>query len=246
MYGAGFDVGGAQDAAQSLMGMGGAHANSFPTFIPAAQPAADTAAGSAAGEAPGPAGESQGGYATQEGASQGATEAVDSVRLAAARTIVPGCGLAALAGWKPAAAKPRRVEMFAVILERDSSQQPKHWDAKKMFEWLLNHGPRSGQENVNSQTNQPASAADSKPAAPPDSAEAEGETSEVKVRWSASKSARMLHCIAHKKEAFVTRDARMNREEIDGVAKDSLWQEVAMVFNDPRARCCRHVRLASW
>ena len=110
MYGAGFDVGGAQDAAQSLMGMGGAHANSFPSFVPAAQPAADTAAGSAAGEAPGPAGESQGGYATQEGASQGATETVDSVRLAAARTIVPGCGLA-LVGWKPAAAKPRRVEI---------------------------------------------------------------------------------------------------------------------------------------
>ena len=106
MYGAGFDVGDAQGAAQSLMGMGGANANSFPTFIPAAQPAADTAAGSAAGEASGPAGESQGVYATQEGASQGATEAVDSVRLAAARTIVPGCGLA-LAGWKPAAAKPR-------------------------------------------------------------------------------------------------------------------------------------------
>ena len=42
---------------------------------------------------------------------------MDSVRLAAARTIVPGCGLA-LVGWKPAAAKPRRVEMFAVILER--------------------------------------------------------------------------------------------------------------------------------
>ena len=105
-----FDVGGAQDAAQTLTGMGCAHANSFPSFVPAAQPAADTAAGSAAGEAPGPAGESQGGYATQEGASQGATEAVDSVRLAAARTIVPGCGLA-LAGWKPAAAKPRRVEI---------------------------------------------------------------------------------------------------------------------------------------
>ena len=181
MWGTGFDVGGAQDAAQTLTGMGGAHANSFPSFVPAAQPAADTAAGSAAGEAPGPAGESQGGYATQEGASQGATEAVDSVRLAAASTIVPGCGLA-LVGWKPAAAKPRRVEMFAVILERDSTQQPKHWDAKKMFEWLLKHGPPSGQENVNSQTNQTALAADSNPAAPPDSAEAEGETSEVKVR----------------------------------------------------------------
>ena len=46
-------------------------------------------------------GEPRGGYATQEGASQGATETVDSVRLAAARTIVPGCGLA-LVGWKPA------------------------------------------------------------------------------------------------------------------------------------------------
>ena len=73
MWGSGFDAGGAQDAAQTLTGMGGAHANSFPSFVPAAQPAADTAAGSAAGEAPGPAGESQGGYATQEGASQGAT-----------------------------------------------------------------------------------------------------------------------------------------------------------------------------
>ena len=79
MWGSGFDVGGAQDAAQTLTGMGGAHTNSFPSFVPAAQPAADTAAGSAAGEAPGPAGESQGGYATQEGASQGATETVDSL-----------------------------------------------------------------------------------------------------------------------------------------------------------------------
>ena len=25
----------------------------------------------------------------------------------------------------------------------------------------------------------------------------------------------------------------MNRAEIDGVAKDSFWQEVALVFNDP-------------
>ena len=55
---------------------------------------------------------------------------------------MPGCGLA-LAGWKPAAAKPRRVEMFAVILECDSTQQPKHWDAKKMSEWLLKHGAAS-------------------------------------------------------------------------------------------------------
>ena len=55
MWGSGFDAGGDQDAAQTLTGMGGAHTNSFPSFVPAAQPAADTAAGSAAGpgEAPG-------------------------------------------------------------------------------------------------------------------------------------------------------------------------------------------------
>ena len=56
MWGSGFDAGGDQDAAQTLTGMGGAHTNSFPSFVPAAQPAADTAAGSAAGEASGPAG----------------------------------------------------------------------------------------------------------------------------------------------------------------------------------------------
>ena len=177
MYGAGFDAGGAQTAAESLIGMGGLDTNGFfEPDLPAGQPAG-TAAGSAAGEASGPAGESQGGPVSQEGVSQGATETVDPVRLAAARTLVPGCGLA-LAGWKPAAAKPRKAEMITVILERDSTQLPKHWDAKKMFEWLLNHGLPSGQENVNSQTATPAAASVPaiNPAVAPDSAEAEGET----------------------------------------------------------------------
>ena len=133
MYGAGFDAGWLgvlrQQQSRSLVGMGGFDTNGFfEPDLPAGQPAG-TAAGSAAGEASGPAGESQGGPDSQVGVSQGATETVDPVRLAAARTLVPGCGLA-LAGWKPAAAKPRKAEMITVILERDSTQLPKHMDPK--------------------------------------------------------------------------------------------------------------------
>ena len=158
---------------------------------------------------------------------------LDLVRLDAARQIQTGwvpSGFAfheKLSGWKPETSKPRQSELWQVIMERDPSQKPKHWDVKKCVAWLMQS--RALPTAIIS----PVMGAPATAPAPPATTDKE-QDEDVVTRWSSSKMMRLLHvclCDEHFQE-FLQRDKKLTRMQLDAKAKNSFWHAVAITFCD--------------
>ena len=142
-----------------------------------------------------------------------------------------------LNGWKPLQTKPRKDELWQAILERDSTKKPKNWQVNDMVKYLMNTSPTTpGAQGVvgNSEgqdTVVPETTAIVATTTPP-STDAPG----PKQRWSRNKFARVIGIICSDdfKNAFITRDRKLDRQEMDAKGADSFWEKVSLVFNSSK------------
>ena len=144
-----------------------------------------------------------------------------------------------LAGFKPAKEKPRKQELWQAVMERDSKQRPKHWPTEKMVNFLITTPPvvhppvllPNGEVDLTAQRDPVASAGP-----PVQDTTPEGDDLEAKkMRWSRNKMARVIMCIAddNLKDKFLTRDRKLNRQEMDAKGRDNFWELCALMYNSP-------------
>jgi hypothetical protein len=59
------------------------------------------------------------------------------------------------------------------------------------------------------------------------------ELASSKVRWSVSKTARLLHVIVELKDDFLLRDRKLSRAEFESISPLHFWEKACVLFNDP-------------
>ena len=145
-----------------------------------------------------------------------------------------------LGGWKPPQTKPRKQELWQVILERDSSQRPKNWAIESMVKYLIQAPLATPDEQEEHGTTTPepetpavATNGNTALALVPAPAVPSTEESASKQRWSQIKFVRTIHIICSEdlKSLFINRDRKLDRQEMDAKGKDAFWEKVAIVFN---------------
>ena len=142
-----------------------------------------------------------------------------------------------LVGWKPLQTKPRKQELWQVILERDSTQKPQFWSVEKMVKHLT-EPPKPSSANHNGVLTSAlahvvATEDGAQDVAPNAIAVALPEESGSKPRWSRNKCVCVIHIICSEdlKTDFINRDRKLDRQEMDAKGMDSFWEKAANVFN---------------
>ena len=152
-----------------------------------------------------------------------------------------------LNGFKPGNEKPRTQELWQAIMERDRKQRPKNWSFEKMVKFLVdtkNPKPATQQLLPNGEvdsaaqrnTDKEGAPAPEDPPPPPPAAE-DGADSAKNVRWSRKRDgARLIFVCADDSlmQKFLSRDRKLNRQEMDAKGKDSFWHEAALLFNSDK------------
>jgi hypothetical protein len=166
---------------------------------------------------------------------------LDSAKLASARLLRHGYVPEGwtlndkLTGFQPNATKPRSLELWQVIMERDKSRKmaPKNWKLDRAVKWLTAKGnegePDSGE---------PPPGDGASPEHISSGDDSGGREKDKKQRWTQVKMVRLFHvCTSEElKPLFIARDRKLTRHELDANARDDFWQKAALMFNSPDAK----------
>ena len=177
-------------------------------------------------------------------------QAIKVSRVKAAKVVKPGCNGGQVPQWKqwPAGmySKPTNTELQDEILLRDPKQRPASWSVQKKIDWLFTHAPpppgsapAAAPPAATPPAAAPAGAA--RGGAPAPAAEGAGTEEGGGGCWKAQQQTiRLVHGIVANKETFLKRDQKMTRESLDGAARNSAWQHIALWCNDRSKIPVRH------
>jgi hypothetical protein len=164
---------------------------------------------------------------------------LDKERLSAARNISESNKPehANLNRWQPLSTKPRQKELWQAIMERNSKEKPKNWQVEDMVKYLMKTSP-----NMQGNQTAPQGNTEEEPQATvvttmvPVLSSQSPEEQGPRQRWSRNKFARVICIICSDdfKDDFISRDRKLDRQEMDAKGVDSFWEKVACVFNSSK------------